>query len=241
MSIIQQSWRHFRFHISHGPKPCLYFPKHGVVYINNPKSACSTIKRALTGDYETSSHDFHLKCRVNHTVYNNGEIPAATPCIFISRDPVSRFLSCYTDKVRGGLYNEIDHGQTRIIDNKTDKKKVLLVRGIRSELNLPDGSPISIDEFIEYVHGQFLKHGTNQVNPHYRPQTDILNQAIVRPDFIGRLEDMPTLWDRLQSEYNFTAPIFRSMNTSKHRVSLRKSQIKLIQDLYKIDLDTLNY
>ena len=194
MSIIQR-WRHFRFHISHGPKSCHYFPKHGVVYINNPKAACTTINRALTGDYETSSRDFHLKCKINHAVYNKGEIPAATPCIFISRDPVSRFLSCYTDKVRGGLYNEIDHGQTQI----TDDKRVLLVRGIRSELNLPDGSPISIDEFIEYVHRQFVKYGTNQVNPHYRPQTDILNQASVRANFIGRLEDMPTLWDRLQA------------------------------------------
>lgn len=240
MSTVQQFGRHFWSHISQRYKPCLYFPKHGVVYINNPKSACSTIKRALTGDYKTPDRDFNRKCKLNHTVYNNGEIPAATPCIFISRDPVSRFLSCYTNKVNGQLWRERvnDHGQTQIINKNKD---VRLVKGILRELNLPDGSPISIDEFIEYVHRQFVKYGTNQVNHHYRPQADILNQANVRPDFIGRLEDMPTLWDRLQSEYNFTAPILRSMNTSKQRVSLKKSQIKLIQDLYKIDLDTLNY
>ena len=215
---------------------CLYFPKHGIVYINNPKAGCSTIKRALTGDYETVGRDFHERCHKKHLVSDLRKIKKDTPTIFIGRNPVKRFHSCFQDKIFVPLYRE-SIGEKNLM--KPTRMKI--INAIRSEFNLPDRAPINIDMFIEFVRNEFESNKAATVNAHYRPQHLIIQQTRTTPDFVGRLEDMPDLWEELQSKYSFSAPIKRSDNVSKWKKPLTSSQISAIQQIYAADMDFLNY
>lgn len=215
---------------------CLYFPKHGIVYINNPKAGCSTIKRALTGDYETINRDFHAHCHEKHGVSNLRKIKKDTPTIFIGRDPVKRFHSCFQDKISATLYRE-SIGEKNLMKHA----RMNIIKAIRSELNLPDRTPINIEMFIEFVRYEFESNKAASVNAHYRPQHLIIRQSGRTPDFVGRLEDMPDLWEELQSKYSFSAPIKRSVNVSKWKKPLTSSQISAIQQIYAADMDFLNY
>ena len=215
---------------------CLYFPKHGLIYINNPKAGCSTFKRALSGDYETNGNDFHRRCNDKYMVKNFSVLEPGTPTVFISRDPVTRFHSCYHDKVKKILYAEsLPRHQA------PPKPKRQLVEKIRELLNLPNRSFISMDMFIEFVRHEFKTLEASKINPHYRPQADIIRLAGGQPYFIGRLEDMPELWDRLQSKFKFSAPIAESMNVSRWKQPLQAPQIEAIKHLYAEDIEVLNY
>ena len=214
-------------------KNCLYFPKHGVVYINNPKAGCTTFKRALSGDYVTNGRDFHADCDKKYLIEDSSVIEPGTPTIFISRDPVNRFHSCYINKIKR-LVNAETMG-------KANKRNLKLVERIRKELNLPHRSFISMDMFIEFVRHELKTVDANEINGHYRPQTDNIRLAGGQPHFIGRLEDMPELWDRLQSKFNFSAPIAGSMNVSKWKQPLEAPQIEAIKHLYAEDIEVLNY
>lgn len=217
-------------------KNCLYFPKHGVVYINNPKAGCTTFKRALSGDYETNGSDFHADCDKKYLIEDFSVLEPGTPTIFISRDPVKRFHSCYQNKVKRILYEET-MGKAKALP----MRKRRLVKTIRNELNLPRRSFISMDMFIEFVRHELKTVDPNKINGHYRPQTDTIRLAGGQPHFIGRLEDMPELWDRLQSKLNFSAPIAESMNVSKWKEPLQAPQIEAIKHLYAEDIEVLNY
>ena len=217
-------------------KGCLYFPKHGVVYINNPKAGCTTFKRALSGDYETNGRDFHSDCDKKYLIEDFSLLKLGTPTIFISRDPVKRFHSCYQDKIKRILYAESIKR-----DKELPKPNRQIVKKIRELLNLPNRSYISMDMFIEFVRHEFKTVEAGKINEHYRPQVDIIRLAGGQPHFIGRLEDMPELWDRLQSKFNFSAPIAESMNVSKWKPPLQAPQIEAIKHLYAEDIEVLNY
>lgn len=215
---------------------CLYFPKHGIVYINNPKAGCSTIKRALTGDYETISRYFHERCHEKHLVSNLRKIKKDTPIIFIGRNPVTRFHSCFQDRIASTLHRDSIGEKNLMKPARMD-----IINAIRSEFNLPDRTPINIEMFIEFVRHEFESNKAASVNEHYRPQHLIIQQTRTTPDFVGRLEDMPDLWEELQSKYSFSAPIKRSVNVSKWKKTLTSSQISAIQQIYAADMDFLNY
>ena len=213
---------------------CLYFPKHGIVYINNPKAGCTTFKRALSGDYETSARDFHRNCDKKYLIKDFSVIEPGTPLIFIGRDPVTRFHSCYQNKVKAILYAETK-------GEALSDKMLKLIKKIRKELNLQNGSFINMDMFIEFVRHELKTIEAGKINAHYRRQADIIRLAGGQPHFIGRLEDMPELWDRLQSKLNFSAPIEESMNVSNWKEPLQAPQIEAIKHLYAEDIEVLNY
>jgi hypothetical protein len=217
-------------------KGCLYFPKHGVVYINNPKAGCTTFKRALSGDYETTGRDFHIDCNKKYLIEDFSVLEPGTPTIFISRDPVKRFHSCYQDKVKKILYAESIQTHRALPEQKRQ-----MVNNIRKLLNLPNRSFITMDMFIEFVRHELRTVEAGKVNSHFRPQADIIRLAGGQPHFIGRLEDMPELWDRLQSKFNFSAPIVKSLNVSDRKTPLQAPQIEAIKHLYSEDIEVLNY
>lgn len=216
---------------------CLYFPKHGIIYINNPKAGCTTIKRSLMSDFESPSQLFHKRCHAEHDVCNfSPEILSKAPVIFIGRNPFARFRSCYWNKVFVTKLEKQERKSKAPAPMRRD-----LRRKMRKYFDITGPMSPTMDMFIEFVRWEMSTLGASEVNPHYRPQTQILAMSRWKPDVIGKLEAIDVLWEQLQDQFKFRAPIKQRFNASSPLAELTPDQEKAIAELYADDFDLLNY
>jgi Sulfotransferase family len=152
-------------------------PDHGLVYIKNPKAACSTVlvwlSRLHSGQDDFSPRNVHAE----HLLPRPAEVgwPRISRMLggrayrftFV-RDPLRRLESAYRDKI------------VRARSSRWRDK-------VRGSLGLPPGSnePLSFEQFLAALEQQ---DPATEMDPHWRPQHVNLMHPLIEYDRIGKVE-----------------------------------------------------
>ncbi|MEZ0578832.1 sulfotransferase family protein [Nocardioides sp. MH1] len=171
------TWAQMREYFPH--RPLAYhlhaLPEHGIVYVKNPKAACSTVllwlDRLHTGEHDFSPDNVHKQNRLPK-VRDLGRRRVARMLsggayrFTFVRDPLRRFQSAYLDKIVGST-------------------------GWRSEVQVALGQepdeerPVSLDDFVLALERQ---DPVTEMNPHWRPQHVNVMADLIHYDQVGRIE-----------------------------------------------------
>lgn len=188
-------------------------PSYRYVYMDNPKTGCSSLKSALI-ELETRHSQYELDVYNWRNLHNRGVSPllqlgdTRSPAplsdlvrkgfrfVTFVRNPYARLLSGYRDKM---------HKHTRM------KAEILRLLG-HAETDLD--RPISFEDFVKTV----VRQTDRQMNPHWRPQTAQILYGILDYHFIGRFEhyhrDFPALFESLGIPTE-QVPALRHINRTK--------------------------
>jgi hypothetical protein len=167
------------------------------VYVEVPKAGCGTMKATL-GGMEAARQSPAAVLRVQENPHDRSK---ATPFVkpfqlppdlleealrgrkwtrfTVVREPASRLLSGYLEKIRQGLQQS-----DPILD-------ALRERGGAPEL----AKDISFADFIEVVSAQ----DSRDQDPHWRRQVDQIGYGIIDYDAVIHLEELDASWDRVAS------------------------------------------
>ena len=167
------------------------------VYIEVPKAGCGTMKATL-GGMEAARQSPAAVLRIQENPHDRSK---ATPFVkpfqlppdlledalrgrkwtrfTVVREPASRLLSGYLEKIRQGLQQS-----DPILD-------ALRERGGAPEL----AKDISFADFIEVVSSQ----DSREQDPHWRRQVDQIGYGIIDYDAVIHLEELDASWDRVAS------------------------------------------
>lgn len=202
-------------------------PQLPVVYVNNPKCGCSTVKNSLkqaqAARYQSEGHqafELHADPHVADDCLKRRGVNDLTRgderlVISCARNPYTRALSAYLDKVASGdisEYREL-HGQR----------------------------PASFDAFLQVL----TKTDPTAQDSHFCPQVVNLGLPNVRYDAIFYLENIGSLQRALRRmiggfELETFAPHSRSAQ-EKVRSFYTPRAIELVQQLYADDFALLGY
>jgi hypothetical protein len=140
----------------------------------------------------------------------------------IVRNPYNRIISAYLDKIK--------------------PKNVYQRKIVAAHLSKDENDDISFDEFLS-----FLEQGGLKKNSHWAPQTDFLVFPISEYDFIGRLENFNSDFEKIiQDIYNIQSIEIVSVTehktkSNKNVESISNEQKSRIYELYKEDFTLLGY
>jgi hypothetical protein len=208
-------------------------PEHGVVYVKNPKAACSTIMvwldRIHTGEHDHEFTNVHKQHRLP-TVRDVGW-PTVTDMLSGSayrftfvRHPMRRFESAYWDKI---VYSYNWRAE------------------VQRTLGLPEDREASLtfEQFLEAVERQ---DPVRDMNPHWRPQNLNLMHPVVTYDRVGRLEDFDAELERVREEAGLPSAPVQVRNTSKrsHETSVfegRPDLVTRVETLFARDFELYGY
>jgi len=168
---------------------------HHYAYVEVPKAGCGTMKATL-GGLEAARMNPGMVQRVQESPHNRF---AATPFVkpfqlppdlleevltgasyrrfTVVRDPASRLLSGYIEKIGQGL-----------------KQSIPIVEAIRSSTGrtvAPD--EITLEQFLDVIGAQ----ESRDQDPHWRRQADHLGLGIIDYDAIIHLEELDASWDTI--------------------------------------------
>ncbi len=205
-----------------------------LVYVNNPKAACSTIKASLWGYYTgtTPPHgkQIHLKNGepfiedLSSLPYSQISALLQKPIFSMVRNPYTRILSSYRFKVVGP-----DENMKRYFCDRYFLKYDQL-----NEDNLPFQDFLKI---IAFDHPGLL-------NPHFREQSINLLIPFLPYNFIGCLENRDALTNFLQT-HNVTTHLqnITVEQTEAPSIScyLTPSACSLIKTIFANDFATFGY
>lgn len=171
------TWREMRAYFPHRALANHVFglPDHGIVYVKNPKVACSTLllwmDRMQSGEHDFSPTNVHTENRLP-TAHDIGRkrlarmISGGAFRFSFVRDPLTRFHSVYVDKM---------------VRTRPFRTQVQEALGQEPDLN----RKVTIDEFVAALERQ---DPVSEMDPHWRPQHVNLMLPLVTYDHIGRLE-----------------------------------------------------
>lgn len=171
--------------------------KYRYVYIDNPKTGCSTLKSALieleqTGTApDTNALDYKIihssssPLNVNPPLYPNKTLTRlkSSNYIFFTfvRNPYTRLLSCYVNKF------------------------VVKISPVAEIFHRTFGTfPIDFEHFVQLIATQ----ADHEMNPHWRVQSTQIHHDAVPYDFIGRFENY---------DHDFKA-VFQAIGVAKDQV-----------------------
>lgn len=153
------------------------------VYMDNPKTGCTSLKSALVqlelehrqaGMDQDDWRTYHDRSQCPLTCLNDFRHPTSLSALqrqgyrFITfvRNPYSRLLSCYRDK---------------IVKGKPQKAKILRLLGHdTSDLS----HPVDFEAFVTAVAGQ----SDHDMDPHWRVQSTQILHGLLPYTFVGRFE-----------------------------------------------------
>lgn len=188
-----------------------YQPKNNIAYLLNPKVACSTLQNSLLQGKVANVHDVN-----NFPPYNNN----AVPIFSVVRNPFSRAVSAYLDKV-------------------VSRKDDVVWRNFVQSLGLEVNYDISFEEYLDIL---ALHPKLRESDKHFRPQ--IHNFHGIKPSFIGYMEDMDTVSQFLTKhgvEIKNRVPHKTNSEQKKKDLLSSPSVVKKIQKLYSKDFSTFGY
>lgn len=158
-------------------------PRYRYVYVDNPKTGCSSLKSALV-ELEFRGMRSDVDC-YDWTVFHDplksplkrlADLDAKAPLTYLVtedykfvtfvRNPYTRVLSCYRDKV---------------LKNRQQKRIILRLMGYSGE---DIEQPISFDDFVKAI----IRQTDYEMNPHWRVQTSQTLYGILEYSFVGRFE-----------------------------------------------------
>jgi len=202
-----------------------YSREYKYVYLNNPKAACSTVKRTLW-----SQHRGHAALETPNQIHSRklwdedfGD--ALFDDVFwftVVRNPFARILSCYLDKIK----------EDNVI------KKLFCQR-----YNLNYNRNISFNLFLETIQNE--DPWTD--DPHWRPQTINVLQPLARINFIGYVEtlqsDLKKVFSRL---FGKSLQLASQRDHARNATAVMDSyygakEINLVLIKYANDFSTFHY
>jgi len=155
--------------------------KHEFVFVQNPKVGSTSLKYCINRLALTGT-DFPIEKLPRHPLITETPLikPYQLPASFLDeiftserytrfafvRNPYTRLLSCYLDKIVG---------RTRE------------AWPVYKKMGLDKEQSISFDMFISFLHER-RKHQGNW-NPHWRPQHNLLKPHIINYTFVGKFEN----------------------------------------------------
>ena len=168
---------------------------HGYAYVEVPKAGCGTMKATL-GGLEAARMNPGMVQRVQEAPHNRLN---ATPFVkpfqlppdlleevltgpayrrfTVVRDPASRVLSGYIEKIGQGL-----------------KQSQPIVEALEERTGHPvRAEDVSLDQFLDVVGAQ----DSRDQDPHWRRQADHLGLGLVPYDAVIHLEDLDASWGRI--------------------------------------------
>lgn len=210
----------------------VYLPEFKLAYLNNPKVACSTIKSSMwrAADEKAGQVSFdgkpHRRAR-SPFVKTAGQMGAmdrefaAATLFTIVRNPFSRFLSAYLDKIASPT---------------------------RDPRVWPEIAPLlGFDHADRPSLGAFLERLAHQdpetVDPHFAPQYVNVLADYITPDFTGYLEDMESVM-RFLARHGIPLRDFNIHRTdaSSHVAAhYGPNEIRLVRKIYAKDFDLFGY
>ncbi|GMQ47915.1 sulfotransferase family 2 domain-containing protein [Vibrio sp. 10N] len=193
----------------------IYSVKHNLVFISNPKVGCSTIKNSLLN---REVDNVHIEVHQSQDF----KLPASASCPFfaLTRNPYSRALSAYKDKIGKSKNNVWLAFCKKYGFNENDKPS-----------------------FFEFLTVLTKDANPQDMDPHYRPQVYNLHVEDIVPEFLGRLENMADVSEYLAPKgvllktYNKHA-----RNASQtYQQEITPQEEDLINKIYKDDFVKLGY
>jgi len=168
---------------------------HGYAYVEVPKAGCGTMKATL-GGLEAARMNPGMVQRVQEAPHNRLN---ATPFVkpfqlppdlleevlagpayrrfTVVRDPASRVLSGYIEKIGQGL-----------------KQSQPIVEALEERTGQPvRAEDVSLEQFLDVVGAQ----DSRDQDPHWRRQADHLGVGLVSYDAVIHLEDLDASWGRI--------------------------------------------
>ena len=203
--------------------------KFGVVYVNNPKAACSTIKLTLQRaelqqpDYmpETSVHDHEvspLLTGLNILGHERQHLDGKFVFSFV-RNPFERLKSVYVNKIV-----------------RPQKKG-----SFRVQAGFPADCCPSFEDFVRAVCNQ----PTAKQNAHWRLQTMNLSVGGLRFDFVGKVESFSRDWQELSTLTGLPAEAHfagkRSDSSIKDTLEFFPDLISAVRESYAPDFERFGY
>ncbi|WP_157982212.1 sulfotransferase family protein [Oceanicella sp. SM1341] len=201
-----------------------------IIYLNNPKVGCSTIKSNLwqaisprTYDRETDVHDLEAS-PFRTAIRYLGWAEAANIFTFV-RNPYTRLVSGYLDKIAG---------------NRKD-----VWRWFSKRYGLSDDAEVSFDAFVELIHAD----RPERLDPHWKPQHLNLMYPFIRPNFVGHLEsmdqDLPKVFARFLEveggEIEKRAPHGTGARKKASSFFDNSETVSRVRELYATDFDYFGY
>lgn len=208
-------------------------PDLGIIYVKNPKAACSTIlvwlDRIQTGEHHVEFSNIHTQ----HRLPTVGEVGRRAVVRMLSgaayrfsfvRNPLRRFESVYRDK--------IVHVFPRW------RPDVLASLGIDVE-----SDPVSFERFLSLVEQQ---DPLTEMDPHWRPQHVNLLHPVVTYDHIGRLENFAQDLEHIREAAGLPHVPLEMRNISVHNSADsaydgRPDLVRRVERIYATDFELYGY
>lgn len=204
-------------------------PRLDLVYVNNPKVACSSIKLTLQQaeladpaySPATSVHDHEASPLLTYPEVQGQEAAALAGRFVFSfvRNPYTRLRSVYLNKI--------------VQPQKQGKFR-------RTAGFAPEDCP----PFADFVHAVCAQDPLQQ-NPHWRLQALNLSVDQIRFDMLGRLETFATDWARLASTRDLPAkPSFAGKRTGsgpQAELTFDAAMIRAVAAAYGPDFEHFGY
>ena len=215
-----------------------------MLYLETPKVGCTTIKYVLhaaamrrNGDeaglrrimsHPASVHDPKISPLVRFSALGetNSDILLSGADIFrfsIVRDPVTRVLAAYLDKIApgGGYHYDI----------------------VRTAARLPEGSGIGFECFLETIAAMAVE----SMDIHWRPQFALLRPDIVNYSYLGRFENflgsLSEVIARIPAELRVEIPDPLAKTNASERLGefMTPRAGELIRSIYAADFEAFGY
>lgn len=215
-------------------------PRKKLIYVNNCKAACSTLKATLW-QWETENRSCVFSVGQVHRKLGspfkspsdfgferfmlNINSPEYTRICYV-RNPYHRLLSCYLEKIAG---------TGRPVPTE-----------FRKELGLPLHEDVTFATFV----GRIESHTPYEADRHWRMQTEQLLWGDIQYDFTGRVESFSRDLDRLGEECGVHLKGYFSERRIHAKGAYRPHLLGMhytedlrsrVYDMYRADFDAFGY
>ncbi|WHH57485.1 sulfotransferase family 2 domain-containing protein [Petroclostridium sp. X23] len=202
-------------------KEYIIVPNKKIVYLNNSKVACSSIKSTFILDETPDDYSIHSKVKDLSREYYAHEEREYFKFTFV-RNPFDRLVSCYESKYKQ--------------DRKLGKKKLHFDDYLFGYLREDKGFEIFLKKVILIPDFLADRHFQSQ----YKLIYDKKNRCLV--DFVGKYENLSKDFSDIQKKYNLgNLPHFNKTTKNNWMDYYNLETAKLVYDKYTKDIEVFEY
>lgn len=208
--------------------------RHRIVYVTNPKAACTTMIAALcrteANDPSIPASTIHrdkylylpriTELGVSQTLEQMAN--GAMYVFSLTRHPLTRIASAYSDKIVNHNFKDRRQAIQRLLGKPEDPDEI-----------------IGFDAFLDALQVQ----DPLEMDAHWRPQHINLMVDCLRYDFIGKIEQMPEALAVLSGKMpmDMDRGVREHSNAGRLDVSANPGWVRRIERIYERDFETFGY
>lgn len=213
-----------------------FAPARRLVYLNNAKVACSSIKKALWLAFDPESFDPNRGphdrvtapfCRTLEDIAADIDAFMSATFFAVVRNPYARLLSAYLDKIS---INDGGHSKPR---------DTSVWHPFCRRYRLSASATPTFREFLQMV----TSEDPSLIDQHFAPQHINILHSFASCDFIGHMEEMIDVW-RFLAPFGVKEAEHRPHNTTAN-TSIAEfygpEEIELVRSSYAEDFDLFGY